>query len=48
MKVGQLHADFVGPELLLEIEIDGRLHQVLVDSGASVSVMKPELQVPRS
>jgi hypothetical protein len=40
-KVGQSHADFVGPELLLEIEIDGRLHQVLVDSGASVGVMKP-------
>jgi hypothetical protein len=39
--VGQSHVGFGGPELLLGIEIDGMFHQVLVDSGASVSVMKP-------
>jgi hypothetical protein len=30
-----------GPELLLEIEIDGRFYPMLIDSGASVSVIKP-------
>jgi hypothetical protein len=40
-KVDRSHADFVGPELLLGIEIGGAYHQVLVDSGTSVSVMKP-------
>jgi hypothetical protein len=31
----------VGPELLLEVGINGRLHYVLIDTGASVSVIKP-------
>jgi hypothetical protein len=29
------------PELLLEVEIEGRAHQMLIDSGANVSVIKP-------
>jgi hypothetical protein len=33
--------DTTGLELLLEIEIEGLRHLVLVDSGASLSVMKP-------
>jgi hypothetical protein len=33
--------DVAGPELLLEIDICGSLHHMLIDSGASVSVMKP-------
>jgi hypothetical protein len=33
--------DPAGRKLLLGIEIDAMVHQVLVDTGASVSVMKP-------
>lgn len=33
--------DANGLELLLETEIEGKRHLVLVDSGASLSVMKP-------
>jgi hypothetical protein len=33
--------DASGLELVLEIEIEGKCHLVLVDSGASLSVMKP-------
>jgi hypothetical protein len=40
-EVGVSHLDTTGLELLLEIEIEGRCHLVLVDSGASLSVMKP-------
>jgi hypothetical protein len=40
-EVGLSHLDATGLELLLEIEIEGKCHLVLVDSGASLSVMKP-------
>ena len=30
-----------GNELLLEVEVEGQLHQFLVDSGASLNVVKP-------
>jgi hypothetical protein len=33
--------NIAGPELLLEIDIGRGLHQMLIDSGASVSVIKP-------
>jgi hypothetical protein len=39
-KLGRLQINDAGPELLLEIGISGSLH-VLIDSGASVSVIKP-------
>jgi len=35
------HLDASGLELMLEIEIDRKCHLVLVDSGDSLSVMKP-------
>jgi predicted aspartyl protease len=34
-----------GSELLLEIDICGSLHHMLIDSGASVSVIKPGIAV---
>jgi len=40
-EVGLSHLDATGLELLLEIEVEGKCHLVLVDSGASLSVMKP-------
>jgi hypothetical protein len=43
--VGRSHVEIAGPELLLEIEISGNSHQVLVDSGASLSVMKPGIDM---
>jgi hypothetical protein len=30
-----------GHELLLEVEVEGQLHQFLIDSGASLSLVKP-------
>jgi hypothetical protein len=39
-EVGLSHLDSTGLELLLQIEIE-RSHLVLVDSGASLNVMKP-------
>jgi len=30
-----------GNELLLKVEVEGQLHQFLVDSGASLSLVKP-------
>jgi hypothetical protein len=38
--VGRLHVGISGLDLLLEVEIEGISHQLLVDSGASLSVMK--------
>jgi len=40
-EVGLSHLDSTGLELLLEISIEGKRHFVLVDSGASLSVLKP-------
>ena len=40
-KVGLSHLDSTRLELLLEISIHGKRHFVLVDSGASLSVIKP-------
>jgi len=40
-EVGLSHLDATGLELLLEIDIEGKCHLVLVDSGASLSAMKP-------
>ena len=40
-EVGLSHLDATGLKLLLEIEIEGKSHLVLVDSGTSLSVMKP-------
>ena len=40
-EVGLAHLDATGLELLLEIEVDGRCHLVLVDSRASLIVMQP-------
>jgi hypothetical protein len=40
-EVGLSHMDVNGLELLLEIEMEGKHYLVLVDSGASLSVMKP-------
>jgi len=42
-EVGLSHVGATGLQLLLEIEIEGKRHFVLVDSGASLSVMKPEI-----
>lgn len=39
-EVGYSLANISGLELLLEIEIEGNIHQVLVDSGTSLSVIK--------
>ena len=39
-EVGLAHLDATGLELLLEIEVEGRCHLALVDSGASLSVMQ--------
>jgi hypothetical protein len=30
-----------GNELLLEVEVEGEVHQILIDSGASLSLVKP-------
>ena len=30
-----------GNELLLEVQVEGIIHQFLIDSGASVSLIKP-------
>jgi hypothetical protein len=30
-----------GNELLLEVEVEGELHRFLIDSGASLSLVKP-------
>ena len=30
-----------GNELLLEVQVEGELHQFLIDSGASLSLVKP-------
>jgi hypothetical protein len=40
-EVGLSHLKGAGLELVLEIEIEAKCHLVLVDSGASLSVMKP-------
>jgi cellulose biosynthesis protein BcsQ len=40
-EVGVSHLDSTRLELLLEISIEGKCHFVLVDSGASLSVIKP-------
>ena len=40
-EVGLSHLETTALELLLEIEVEGKCHLVLVDSGASLSVMKP-------
>jgi len=40
-EVGLSHVDATGLELLLEIQMEGKHHLMLVDSGASLSVMKP-------
>ena len=40
-EVEMTYSDTTGLELLLEVEIKGKCHQMLVDSGASLSVIKP-------
>ena len=40
-EVGLANLDDDGLELILEIEVEGRGHLVLVDSGASLSVLQP-------
>lgn len=40
-EVGSSHLDASGLEFRFEIEVKGKCHLVLVDSGASLSVMKP-------
>ena len=42
-EVGFSRLKDTGLELLLETEIEGKLHLVLVDSGASLSVMRPKV-----
>jgi len=42
-EVGLSQVDATGMELLLEIEMEGKRHLVLVDSGASLSGMNPEI-----
>ena len=42
-EVGLSHLDATGLELLLEIEIEGKFHLVLLDSGTSLSVMRPNV-----
>ena len=42
-EVGLSGLDATGLELLLEIEIEGKFHLVLVESGVSLSVMKPKV-----
>ena len=40
-EVGLSHVGATGLDHLLEIEMEGKIHLVLVDSGVSLSVMKP-------
>ena len=40
-EVGLAHLGDDGLELILETEVEGRGHLVLVDSGASLSVLQP-------